>query len=175
VNPQLRSRHNPRLHDNTRVTEVAANDLHAAARKRTVPGREVLVAYDVAKYGGPATHLTDLTDPDDPKSVVKSLEVDGFDLAKALGDKYGKKFIVYPESKNPYWNNAQAKANGCRSGDHSFEDAILKIIADSDLNGADAPPIVQSFDPASLKYLRSIGLETMPAADRRQRGRLSDR
>jgi glycerophosphoryl diester phosphodiesterase len=66
---------------------------------------------------------------------------------------------LYPETKNPYWNNTQAKANGCGTGDHALEDALLEILNDNDLNDHDAPIFVQSFDPASLKYLRSAGLK----------------
>ena len=37
---------------------------------------------------------------------------------------------------------------------------MIKIIKDNGLNTKDAPIFVQSFDPASLKYMRSHGLET---------------
>jgi glycerophosphoryl diester phosphodiesterase len=204
----LVARHNPWLHDNTNITAVAATNATVMARKRTVPGIMVDVKYAVATYGGPPQYLSDLTDPNDPKSVLKSLVVDGedhtgdwsisdftvaelkqwiagstydaadqrptyengkfpiltmqeiIDIAKAKSVATGRTISVYPESKNPYWNNAQAKANGCGTGDHPFEDAILKLIKDNDLNTTTAPIFVQSFDPASLKYLRSAGLKT---------------
>ena len=84
------------------------------------------------------------------------------DKAKAARASTGRTITVYPESKNPYWNNQQAIANGCDTAgtQHPFEDAILKLIKDNDLNDKAAPILVQSFDPASLKYLRSIGLKT---------------
>jgi len=67
---------------------------------------------------------------------------------------------VYPETKNPIWNNAQAIANGCGpAGSHPLEDALLKAMNANDLNRKDAPIFVQSFDPVSLKYLRSAGLK----------------
>ena len=201
-------RHNPWMHDNTNVASVAQTNPEVAARKRTVPGRLVPVPYDAAKYGGPAEYLSDLTDPSDPKSVLKSLVVDGedhtgdwsvsdftlaelkkwfggttydaaderptelngkfpiltfqelIDIAMAQNEATGRALSLYPEAKNPYWNNAQAKANGCGKGDHPFEDAILKIIEDNGLNAKQAPIFVQSFDPDSLKYLRSAGLKT---------------
>lgn len=206
----LVARHNPWLSDNTTIATVAESVPEVAARKRTVPGRLVDVTYDLATYGGPAQYLTDLTDPADPKSVLKSLIVDGedhtgdwsitdftlaelknwvygttyddraerptalngvypvlsfqeiIDIAKAKSASLGRTITVYPESKNPYWNNQQAIANGCDAAgtQHPFEDAILKIINDNNLNRIDAPILVQSFDPASLKYLRSIGLKT---------------
>lgn len=202
----LVARHNPWLSDNTNITEVAATNATVAARKRTVPGRLVDVTYSLATYGGPAQYLSDLTDPADPKSVLKSLIVDGedhtndwsitdftvaelkqwiagttydardqrptaengkfpiltmqeiIDLAKAKSTATGRTITVYPEAKNPYWNNAQAIANGCGTGSHPFEDAIIKLVKDNNLNSKTSPILVQSFDPASLKYMRANGL-----------------
>jgi glycerophosphoryl diester phosphodiesterase len=202
----LVARHNPWLSDNTNITAVAQTNATVAARKRTVPGVAVPVTYSLATYGGPATYLSDLTNPADPKSVLKSLIVDGEDhtgdwsitdftvaelkqwiagttydaanerptaengqfpiltmqeviaIAQAKSATTGRTLTVYPEAKNPYWNNQQAKANGCGTGEHPFEDAIVKLIKDNNLNSKTAPIFVQSFDPASLKYMRSIGL-----------------
>ncbi|MDD0811571.1 glycerophosphodiester phosphodiesterase family protein [Curvibacter sp. RS43] len=201
-------RHNPWLSDNTNISTVALTNPVVAARKRTVPGVQVPVSYSLAQYGGPATYLSDLTNPKDPKSVLKSLVVDGedhtgdwsitdftvaelkqwlggttydardqrpsnlngkypiltfqelIDIAKVQSAKTGRALSVYPETKNPYWNNAQAMANGCGTGTHPFEDALVKLIKDNNLNTKTSPILVQSFDPASLKYMRSIGLAT---------------
>jgi glycerophosphoryl diester phosphodiesterase len=92
-------------------------------------------------------------------SILSFQEI--IDIAKSSGARLGRTFSLYPETKNPYWNNAQAIANGCGApGSHPLEDALLKILDDNDLNRRDAPVFVQSFDPASLKYLRSAGLNT---------------
>ena len=204
----LVARHNPWLSDNTNITEIAKTNPTVAARKRTVPGVMVNVSYNLATYGGPAQYLSDRTNPADPKSVLKSLVVDGedhtgdwsitdftaaelkqwiggttydaaalrpsnlngqypvltmqeiIDLAKAKSTLTGRNITVYPEAKNPYWNNAQAVANGCDTAGtgHPFEDAILKLLKDNNYNTKTAPIFVQSFDPASLKYLRSVGM-----------------
>jgi glycerophosphoryl diester phosphodiesterase len=204
----LVARHNPWLSDNTNITDVAKTNAQVAARKRTTPGVKVNVTYSLATYGGPAQYLSDLTDPADPKSVLKSLVVDGedhtgdwsisdftvaelkqwiggttydarnerptdlngkvpiltmqeiIDIAKSKSASTGRTITVYPEVKNPVWNNAQARANGCGTGSHPFEDAVLKLIKDNNMNSKTAPILVQSFDPASLKYLRSAGLAT---------------
>ena len=206
----LVARHNPWLSDNTNISTVAATNAAIMARKRTVPGTLVNVGYSVATYGGPAQYLSDRTDPADPKSVLKSLVVDGedhtgdwsitdftvaelkqwlggttydnrserptadngkypiltmqeiIDIAKAKSAKLGRTLSVYPEAKNPYWNNAQAIANGCdiSASKHPFEDAIVKLLNANGLNTPTAPVFVQSFDPASLKYMRSIGLKS---------------
>lgn len=204
----LVARHNPWLSDNTNIAEIAKTNSTVAARKRTVPGVLVNVSYNVATYGGPAQYLSDRTDPADPKSVLKSLVVDGedhtgdwsitdftaaelkqwiggttydaaalrpsalnglypvltmqeiIDLAKTQSALTGRTITVYPETKNPVWNNAQAVANGCdiaRTG-HPFEDAVLKLLKDNAMNTKAAPIFVQSFDPVSLKYLRSAGM-----------------
>ncbi|MFE8646394.1 glycerophosphodiester phosphodiesterase family protein [Sphingomonas sp. NCPPB 2930] len=204
----LVARHNPWLSDNTNVADVAKTNASVAARKRTVPGRLVNVPYDAKVFGGPAQYLTDLTDPADPKSVLKSLVVDGEDhtgdwsvtdftmaelrtliagttydarterptdlngklpivsfqeviaIARARSAATGRTISVYPETKNPVWNNAQAIANGCGpAGSRPLEDALLKSLDDNGLNTRGAAVFVQSFDPASLKYLRSAGLQ----------------
>jgi glycerophosphoryl diester phosphodiesterase len=200
-------RHNPWLADNTNIAQVAAGNAAVAGRKRTVPGVRVDVKYPAIAANGPSRYLSDLTDPNDPRSVLKSLVVDGedhtgdwsitdftmaelrqwiggtaydarsqrpseldgklpilsfqevIDIARAKGAASGRTITVYPESKNPYWNNAQAIANGCgAAGSHPFEDAILKVMRANGLDRKDAPIFVQSFDPASLKYLRSAGM-----------------
>jgi len=203
----LVARHNPWLSDNTNIATVALTNAAVAARKRTVPGVLVNVGYNASVYGGPAQYLSDRTSAD-PKSVLKSLVVDGedhtndwsisdftiaelrqwiggttydarterptalngkvpvvtmqeiIDIAKAKSAATGRSISVYPEAKNPYWNNAQAIANGCGTGANPFEDAILKLIKDNNLNSKTAPIFVQSFDPASLKYMRAAGLAT---------------
>lgn len=198
-------RHNPWLSDNTNIAEVAKTNASVASRKRTVPG----VRVKAPSPSGPADYLTDLTNPADPKSVLKSLIVDGedhtndwsitdftmaelkswiggttydaanerpkvfngkfpiisfqdvIDIAKAKSKETGRPILVYPETKNPTWNNAQAIANGCGApGSHPLEDALIKIINDNGLNTKDAPILVQSFEPDSLKYMRSRGLQT---------------
>lgn len=204
----LVARHNPWLSDNTNIADVAKTNAVIAARKRTVPGVKVNVSYSLATYGGPAQYLSDRTDANDPKSVLKSLVVDGedhtgdwsitdftvaelkqwlggttydarterptvdngkypiltvqevIDIAKAKSAATGRTITVYPETKNPYWNNAQAIANGCGKGNHPFEDAMAKLINDNSMNSASAPILVQSFDPDSLKYLRSVGIKS---------------
>lgn len=205
----LVARHNPWLSDNTNISDVAKSNADVARRKRTVPGVWVNVKYPATTENGPAQYLSDLTDPNDPKSVLKSLVVDGedhtndwsisdftmaelrqwiggttydardqrptelngklpilsfqdvIDIAKAKSAATGRVITVYPESKNPIWNNAQAIANGCGApGGHPFEQAFLKVLNDNDLNRKQAPVFVQSFDPGSLKYLRSIGLKS---------------
>ena len=205
----LVARHNPWLSDNTNVAEVAKTNAAVAARKRTVPGVLVKVKWPQSATSGPAEYPTDLTDPADPRSVLKSLIVDGedhsndwsitdftmaelkdwiagttydaanerpkvfngkfpilsfqdiIDIAKAKSRETGRTISVYPETKNPTWNNVQAIANGCGApGGHPLEDALIKIIKDNGLNAMDAPIIVQSFEPGSLKYMRSHGLQT---------------
>ena len=205
----LVARHNPWLSDNTNVAEVAATNPSVAARKRTVPGVKVKVSWPQTPTSGPSEYLTDLTDPKDPKSVLKSLVVDGedhtgdwsitdftlaelkqwfggttydaraerptiyngkfpilsfqeiVDIAKAKSHQTGRIIAVYPESKNPTWNDAQAIANGCgQPGSHPLEDAMIKIITDNGLNSKAAPIFVQSFEPGSLKYMVAHGLKT---------------
>jgi glycerophosphoryl diester phosphodiesterase len=205
----LVARHNPWLSDNTNIADVAKTNPSVAARKRVVPGVMVNVKWTTNPATGPSQYLTDLTNPADPKSVLKTLVVDGedhtndwsvtdftaqelttliggttfdaanerptefngkypvltfqqiIDIAKAKSQSTGRTISVYPETKNPTWNNAQAIANGCGPvGSHPLEDALIKILNDNALNTKTAAIFVQSFEPGSLKYMRSHGLNT---------------
>ena len=207
---QLIARHNPWMKDNTNIEEVAKTNPEVAKRKRTTPGRYVDIKWQrEVKDHGPDKYLTDLVDPNDYKSRLKALIVDGedhtndwavsdftlkelkdwiggtsfdaatdrpsslngkfpiltfqevIDIAKEETKRTGRTIGIYPESKNPIWNNGQAIANGCGTlGSHPFEDSILKVIEKNNLNSKESPITVQSFDPQSLKYLRSKGLKT---------------
>jgi glycerophosphoryl diester phosphodiesterase len=77
---QLIARHNPWMKDNTNIEEVAKTNPEVAKRKRTTPGRYVDIKWQrEVKDHGPDKYLTDLVDPNDYKSRLKALIVDGED------------------------------------------------------------------------------------------------
>ena len=84
---------------------------------------------------------------------------DVIDIAAAKSKAQNRTIPVYAETKNPYWNNQQAIANGCGSGAHPFEDAVMALLKKNNFNEKSAPIYIQSFDPASLKYLRQAGMK----------------
>jgi glycerophosphoryl diester phosphodiesterase len=203
---QLVARHNAWLSDSTNIADVAKINSYVAARKRTTPGVSVNVKYPSTPDNGPARYLSDRIDPNNQKSVLQALVVDGedhtndwsisdftlhelrtllggtildnradrptewngklplisaqdvIDIAVAKGKAAGRNISVYAETKNPYWNNQQAIANSCGTGDHPFEDAVMALLEKNKLNSKDAPIYIQSFDPDSLKYLRKVGM-----------------
>jgi glycerophosphoryl diester phosphodiesterase len=205
---QLVARHNAWLGDSTNIADVAKTNAAVAARKRTAKGVLVDVKYPAIPANGPTQYLSDQINPSDPKSVLKTLVVDGedhsndwsisdftmqelrdwiagttldnradrptewngklplisaqdvIDIATAKGKAVGRTIPVYAETKNPYWNNQQAIANGCGApGSHPLEDATLALLEKNKLNSKDAPIYIQSFDPESLKYLRKAGMK----------------
>ncbi|QNP47201.1 glycerophosphodiester phosphodiesterase family protein [Diaphorobacter aerolatus] len=85
---------------------------------------------------------------------------DVIDIAVAKGKEQKRTIAVYAETKNPYWNNQQAIANGCgKPGSSPLEDATLALLEKNKLNTKGSPIYIQSFDPASLKYLRKAGMK----------------
>ena len=204
---QLVARHNAWLSDSTNIADVAKTNAYVAGRKRTAAGVLVNVKYPAIPANGPAQYLSDLIDPNNQKSVLQALVVDGedhrndwsisdftlnelrtlvrgttldnradrptewngklplisaqdvIDIATAKGKAAGRSIAVYAETKNPYWNNQQAIANSCGTGQHPFEDAVMALLEKNKLNAKDSPIYIQSFDPDSLKYLRKAGMK----------------
>ena len=81
--------------------------------------------------------------------VVTLQEV--IDLAKAQSIAKGRSIGVYPETKNPTFH---------RNLGVPLEDKLIATIKAAGWNSKTAPIFVQSFEPSSLKYMRSQGLTT---------------
>ena len=76
------------------------------------------------------------------------------DLIARKAKETGRTVPVYPETKNPSYHLALYKSGAIPV---RLEDALVKAINDNKLNSHDAPIYVQSFEPSSLQYMRSIG------------------
>ena len=81
--------------------------------------------------------------------VVTLQEV--IDLAKAQSIAKGRMIGVYPETKNPTFH---------RDLGVPLEDKLIAMINAAGWNSKTAPIFVQSFEPSSLKEMRSKGLNT---------------
>jgi glycerophosphoryl diester phosphodiesterase len=73
------------------------------------------------------------------------------DMAKAQSVKIGRTIAIYPETKNPTY---------FRELGLPMEDKLIAIINAAGWNSKTAPIYVQSFEPGSLKYMKSKGLNT---------------
>jgi glycerophosphoryl diester phosphodiesterase len=76
------------------------------------------------------------------------------DLIDLKAQETGRRVAVYPETKNPsyhlaLWNAGKIPAR--------MEDTLVSIMHARGLNERHAPIFVQSFEPSSLQYMRSIG------------------
>jgi len=76
------------------------------------------------------------------------------DLVAQKADEAGYMVAVYPETKNPSYHLALWKSGRIPA---RLEDTLMGIIKKRGLNRHDAPIFVQSFEPTSLQYMRSIG------------------
>ena len=76
---------------------------------------------------------------------------DVIDLAKAQSIAKGRSIAVYPETKNPTFH---------RDLGVPLEDKLIAMIVAAGWNSKSAPIFVQSFEPSSVKEMRSKGLNT---------------
>ena len=143
----LIARHDPNLAFSTDV----ASHPEFASRKRTmnVDGdvQEGWFASDftlaeIKTLGGIATDAERAQQFNGQYKVATLQEV--IDMIK----KSGKAVALYPETKNPTFH---------RQLGLPLEDKLLQTLAAAGWSGKDAPVFVQSFEPGSLKYMRSKG------------------
>ena len=73
------------------------------------------------------------------------------DLAKAQSTKIGRTIGVYPETKNPTYH---------RDLGLPLEAKLVAMVTAAGWNSKTAPIFVQSFEPSSLKLMRTLGLNT---------------
>lgn len=76
------------------------------------------------------------------------------DLVALKEKEAGVRVAVYPETKNPSYHLALHRAGLVPV---RLEDALMSAVVANGLNSKDAPIFVQSFEPTSLRYMRSIG------------------
>lgn len=151
-------------HDVTLATSTdVANHPEFAARKRAGEngdGEAVAADWFVADFTLAELKTLRATSPNHPAAqkynglyqIVTFQEV--LDLIKQKAKETGRTVAIYPETKNPSYHLALFKSGAIPA---RLEDTLVKAIKDNGLNTKDAPIYVQSFEPGSLKYMRSIG------------------
>lgn len=148
--------HNPFLSD---TTDVASHPEFASRKKeRTVDGVKVPADWYISDFTAAELKTLRVKQP----VATRSHQYDGkyplatfqevVDLAKATrAANPGRKLLVYPETKNPIFQRLLGVP---------LEEKLLAIIDKEGWNSYDAPIIVQSFEPESLKMMRRLGLKT---------------
>lgn len=95
------------------------------------------------------------TDAERPQQFNGQYKVPTFqeviDLTKAKSRETGRTIGIYPETKNPTY---------FRDLGLPMEDKLIAMLEAAGWNSRGAPVLVQSFEPGSLKYMKSKGLKT---------------
>ena len=148
--------HNVFLSD---TTDVASHPEFAARKKsRMVDGVATGPDWYISDFSAAELKTLRVRQPLD----TRSKQYDGLypmatlqeviDLAKRTMAADPKRRInIYPETKNPIYQ---------RQLGLPLEGKLLAMLNEAGWNTADAPVFVQSFDPASLKEMRKLGLKT---------------
>jgi glycerophosphoryl diester phosphodiesterase len=96
-----------------------------------------------------------ITDPERPQENNGMLRIatlqEIINLAKTEAARLGRTVYIYPETKNPTYH---------RNLGLPLEDRLIAELNATGWNGPSAPVFVQSFEPSSLKEMRSKGLKT---------------
>lgn len=150
----LIARHDPNLAYSTDV----ASHAEFAARKKTIQvDGETQTGWFASDFT--LAEIKTLgaisTDAERPQQYNGAYKIVTFqeiiDLVKARTASTGRTIAVYPETKNPTYH---------RDIGLPLEDTLIAQIKAAGWNSKSAPIYVQSFEPSSLKYLKSKGLET---------------
>jgi len=150
----LIARHDPNL---AYSTDVASHPEFAARKKTMAVDGEVQEGWfasdftlaEIKTLGG---LITDAERPQGNNGKFKLISFQELiDLVKAKSKEKGRSIAVYPETKNPSFH---------RDLGLPLEDKLIAMLDAAGWNAKDAPVFVQSFEPGSLKYLKSKGLKT---------------
>ena len=147
----LIARHDPNLSISTDV----AQHPEFAARKRTMSvDGEVQTGWFSSDFTLAEIRTLGAisTDAQRPQEFNGKFKVPTFqeviDLAKRLSKETSRTIGIYPETKNP----SHFRLLGL-----PLEDKMLAALTEAGWNSRSAPVILQSFEPGSLKYMRSKG------------------
>lgn len=150
----LIARHDPNLAYSTDV----ASHAEFAARKKTIQvDGETQTGwfasdFTLAEIKTLGAISTDSERPQQYNGVYKIVTFQEIiDLVKARTASAGRTIAIYPETKNPTYH---------RDLGLPLEDTLIAQIKAAGWNSKSAPIYVQSFEPGSLKYLKSHGLAT---------------
>jgi len=150
----LVARHDPNL---AISTDVAKHPEFASRKKTMQVDGETQTGWfvqdftlaEVKTLGGIST------DAERPQQFNGQFKIPTFqeiiDFAKAKTKETGRTIAIYPETKNPTW---------FRDMGLPMEDKLVAMINAAGWNSKTAPIFVQSFEPGSLKYMKSKGLNT---------------
>jgi len=98
---------------------------------------------------------TVISDPERPQENNGKYRIASFEeiiaLAKTQGVKLHRNIVIYPETKNPTYH---------RDLGLPLEDRLISALNAAGWNDRFSPVFVQSFEPSSLKEMRSKGLKT---------------
>jgi glycerophosphoryl diester phosphodiesterase len=143
-------------------TDVASHPEFAARKRAGENGDGEAVAADwfVADFTLAEIQTLGATSPNHPAAqkynglfkVVTFQQI--LDLIKQKAAETGRTVAIYPETKNPTYHFKLWQAGTIPA---RMEDTLVALIKSNGLNSHDAPIFVQSFEPTSLKYMRSIG------------------
>jgi glycerophosphoryl diester phosphodiesterase len=150
----LIARHDPNL---AISTDVARHPRFAARKKTIKVDGETQTGWfsndftlaEIKTLGGISTDAERPQEFNGKFKVVTFQEI--IDFAKAKSKETGRIIAIYPETKNPTY---------FRDLGMPMEDKVIAAIDAAGWNSKTAPIYVQSFEPGSLKYMKSKGLNT---------------
>ncbi len=147
----LIARHDPNL---AISTDVAQHPEFAARKRTTQVDGETQTGwfsndFTLAEIKTLGAISTDAQRPQEfnGKFKIPTLQ-EVIDLAKRKSTETGRTIGLYPETKNP---------SHFRQLGLPLEDKLLAALSAAGWNSRSAPVLLQSFEPASLKYMRSKG------------------
>jgi len=150
----LIARHDPNL---ATSTDVASHPEFAPRKKTTQVDGETQTGwfasdFTLAEIKTLGAIATDSERPQQYNGLYKIVTFQEIiDLVKAQSVVAGRTIAIYPETKNPTYH---------RDLGLPLEDRFIDLINKAGWNSKTAPVYVQSFEPGSLKYMKSKGLNT---------------